>query len=117
VGVLLAVTVLGGCGASEPQPEIVPVPTNEPTPDCMDALITGTLVADERWGIALESGGARSKVIWPNGYHGVRDGTVLALVDGRGRLIGRVGDVIESGGGNVGGPDNTVVLCDLKVPS
>lgn len=117
MGALLAAALLGGCGATEPDVVIVPVPTNEPTSICMDALIRGRLVADDRWGIALESGRGRSKVIWPHGYHGVRDGDILALVDGRGQLVGRVGDVIESGGGNVGGPDDTVVLCDVKVPS
>ena len=112
---LVTVFSLGGCGATAPEPEIVPVPTNAPTSLCMDALIRGTLVADERWGIALEHSTTRSKVIWPNGYHGLRDGSDLGLVDGRGQLIGRVGDVIESGGGNVGGADNTVILCSPKV--
>lgn len=113
--VVVAALCLAGCGATDPEPEVVPVPTNAPTSICMDALVRGTLVADERWGIALENGTIRSKVIWPNGYRGVRDGADLGLVDGRGQLIGRVGDVIESGGGGIGGADHTLILCSPEV--
>ena len=112
---LSAALVLGACDAAEPEPPLIAVPTAPPSTTCMDALITGRLVAHEAWGIALMGETGRvSKVLWPNGFHGVVDGPVLALVDGQGRVVGRVGDVIQSGGGFVGAngdPDQTVVLC------
>lgn len=116
VSTLVAVMGLVGCGPTEQELTIVPVPTNAPSTVCLDALITGKLVAHGTWGIALQPAGTGriSKVLWPSGFHGVSDGTVLALVDGNGRIIGRIGDVIQSGGGFVGvngDPDNTLMPC------
>ena len=112
---LVAAFALGACDTGQPEPSLVAVPTNAPTTVCMDALITGRLVAHAAWGIALaDETGRVSKVLWPNGFHGVLDGSVLSLVDGNGRFIGRVGDVIQSGGGFVGAngdPDHTLILC------
>ncbi|HLO36517.1 MAG TPA: hypothetical protein VK194_10560 [Candidatus Deferrimicrobium sp.] len=43
----------------------------------------------------------------------------MPLVDGSGRVVGRVGDVIQAGGGFVGAngdPDHTLALCgEMKV--
>jgi hypothetical protein len=120
VVLLVAAVALGACDTAEPEPTVIAVPTTAPSSVCMDALITGRLVANAAWGIALiDASGQVSKVLWPNGFHGVLDGSVLFLVDGQGRVVARVGDVIQSGGGFIGAngdPDHTVVLCgEMKV--
>lgn len=115
VTLLLAGLALAACDASQPEPTTIPVPTNVPTSVCMDAQVRGRVVAHATWGIALaDSRGRVSKVIWPNGFHAVPDGIVLALVDGSGKVVARVGDMFEAGGGFIGAngdPDRTLIAC------
>ena len=101
---------------------IITIPTAPPSGLCLDALISGRVVTSERWGIALaDAVGHVSKAVWPNGFHGVLDGTRVALVDGAGQVVAEVGDTIESGGGLIGpngDPDNTTLVCGpIKVVS
>jgi hypothetical protein len=110
IPLLVAVALmLGGCaGAPEPTAVLFQVPTQQPPPPggavCMDALNSGTLVADARWGIALGEGDAPTlQVMWPTGYVGRRtaDGAV-ELLDENGVVVGRVGDKVTIGGGHTG---------------
>ena len=65
----------------------------------MLALRTGTLVEDPRSGLGIEdSTGSITPVIWPFGYSTRLDVGGIALVDGEGRVVARVGDTIELGG-------------------
>ena len=82
----------------------------------MDALLTGVLAADQRWGIvvAQPGGGAATKVIWPFGYAGMQDATGITLVDlaANGAAVARVGDRVEVTGGFLSGVDNAWFACD-----
>ncbi len=100
-------------------PSLIAVPTQEPqapaaTPlACMSALLDGTLVVDERWGIAVRgsSGGPIQKVIWPNGFAARSDGDRLALLDAGGHVVAHTGDRVQIGGGE-GGSDDAWFACD-----
>jgi hypothetical protein len=105
---LALAAVLGGCTAgSEPEPTTVlfAVPTQpEPAPGvqvaCMDALATGVLVADSRWGIALgQTDAPTMQVIWPGRFSGRQSNGVIELLDASGAVVGRVGEIVSIGGG------------------
>jgi len=89
-------------------PELVAVPTQAPVPagtpaGCPAALIEGTLVADERWGMALAgTDGLRRKVLWPHGYTARREAGGLVLYDAGGSVVAREGDVVSMAGGETG---------------
>lgn len=108
-------STLAACAAESPELTIIAVPTAPPSDACLDALVGGRLVESERWAIALQdTTGQVSKVLWPNGFRGVRDGARLALVDQDGRVVAHVGDTISSGGGFIGpngDPDHTMLVC------
>jgi len=79
-----------------------PVPAGTPAA-CPEALIEGTLVADERWGMALAgTDGLRRKVLWPHGYTARREAGGLVLYDAGGSVVAREGDVVAIGGGETG---------------
>ena len=106
--VLALALMLGGCaGAPEPTAVLFQVPTQGPPPPggavCMDALNSGTLVADARWGIALGQEGAPTmQVMWPSGYFGRRTAAAVELLDEKGVVVGRVGNRVTIGGGHSG---------------
>jgi hypothetical protein len=82
---------------------------------CMEALITGELVAHPQWGIAIQVPGTGELMlpIFPFGYSAAVDGARIALIDENSRLVAHTGDLVQSSGGNIGGEGNpTVVLCD-----
>ena len=86
---------------------LISVPTQKPQPPgtpqaCPAALITGTLVADVRWGIALDDpAGFVREVVWPSGYAARDDGRLL-LLNEAGRVVAREGDQVTIGGGEIG---------------
>ena len=106
--VLAVALMLGGCAeAPEPTAVLFPVPTQEPPPPggavCMDALNSGTLVADARWGIALgQADGPTMQVMWPAGFVGRQTAGTVELLDANGVVVGRVGDKVTIGGGHTG---------------
>lgn len=70
----------------------------------MEALMTGTLVADPRSGIAVQGpDGEVKKVLWPFGWAARDDAGRLALLDERSRTVAHVGDRVELGGGAADG--------------
>ncbi len=89
-------------------PSLIAVPTQEPEPagsprPCPAALIEGTLVPDERWGMIIEDvDGLTRKVLWPHGYAARQDGSRLALLDGGGSIVAFEGDLVRIGGGEAG---------------
>ena len=106
IGLLVAAVIVAGACGSAPEPSAVTfqVPTQPPPAGgvnaCMDALATGTLVADARWGIALgPAEGPTIQIIWPAGFVGRQADGAIELLDGTGTVVGRVGDRVEIGGG------------------
>jgi hypothetical protein len=102
----LAGSLAVACGdtSQEPTGTLIRVPTQPPPPPgetaCMAALLEGRLVADARWGIAVQApDGQVVKVMWPNGYVGRQTGGLIELLDGRGAVYARVGDQVSMGGG------------------
>ncbi len=89
-------------------PSLVALPTQDPEPSgspgpCPAALIEGTLVTDERWGLAIEdTDGLTRKVLWPHGYAARVERSRLALLDATGSVVAYQGDLVEIGGGETG---------------
>lgn len=116
--VLALALTLAGCAAApsfDVLSDTVPVPTMPSSPPgtpaaCMAALIEGTLVADDRWGIALRgTDGGVIKVVWPHGYVARRTEDGMVLLDAAGIVVGRAGQHVSLGGGM---PDGTTwVAC------
>lgn len=104
-------------------PELVAVPTQAPVPAgtpaaCPAALIEGTLVADERWGMALAgTDGIRRKVLWPHGYTARREAGGLVLYDAGGSVVAREGDVVSIGGGETGSDGSWLACGGISVVS
>ena len=107
---LLTIAILGllatACSAAAPsgsQPMLVAIPTAEPPTGqlaCMDALLTGRLVADEDTGVAIQAAdGTKIVVVWPHGWVAVDQDNTRAVVNDEGNLVARVGDQVAIGGG------------------
>ena len=81
----------------------------------MTALLTGVLVADRRWGVAVAppDGGPVIKVVWPFGFAGEQDagGVVLVDLSANGATVARVGDRVEIEGGFMSGVDDAWLAC------
>jgi hypothetical protein len=75
-------------------------PVNASPQGCPAGLIRGTLVADERWGIALRGeGNFTREVIWPHGFTARLEAGRVAVIHGNGSVVAREGDVVEIAGG------------------
>jgi hypothetical protein len=122
----MLVMSLAACGGTTASPSptatlIAVLTTPPPSPQaCMSALLTGVLVADERWGIAVEDGAGRVvKVIWPSGYAARQDGTRLVLIDTEhgDAVVAREGDLVGVGGGFAGDEEDGWLACptDIKI--
>lgn len=103
--------VLVACTAMPPASELIAVPTQSPGPfieigrSCPDALLAGTLVADDESGFIVQgSDGFVSPVVWPHGYV-ARDTDPRQLLDGAGTVVAREGDHFSGGGGWLGPTD------------
>jgi hypothetical protein len=108
---LLTAAILGltitACAAtpspSTGAPALVAIPTAGPPVGqvaCMDALLTGQLVADEDAGVAIQAAdGATTVVVWPNGWVAVDQGGKRVVVNDRGDPVAQVGDQVAIGGG------------------
>lgn len=100
-GILTGLLLLAACSGS-----VIPVPTQAPAqpgtrPLCELALISGRLVADARWGIALDDpAGFVRVVIWPYGFAARRDAR-LVLLNAAGQIIAGEGDQVTIGGGEI----------------
>ena len=84
----------------------------------MSALLTGVLVADERWGIAVNVGGGQVvKVIWPLGYAARQDGARLVLIDTEhgDAVIAHEGDRVGVGGGFAGAEEDGWLACPTDI--
>ena len=114
---LVASLTIAACAEPDiPEPILIQVPTQPPDPAgnnaCMAALLTGTLVIDARWGLAVAPADAPvMKVVWPNGYVGRHLDGVTELLDGHGRVVARAGDRVEVGGGIGAADDPTWFAC------
>ena len=115
---LLALVVsacLGSAATTTPIQRVAITTENAPANACMEALITGELVAHPQWGLALQApgDGELMKPLFPFGYSAIIQGARIALLDDNGQVVAHTGDVIQSSGGSIGGEGNpTVALCD-----
>jgi hypothetical protein len=100
-------------------PSLVAVPTAEPpgpNAGCMDALLTGVLVADEDVGVAVEAAdGTRIVVVWPHGWAAVDADGSRTILNDRAEPIARVGDEVGIGGGH--GQDGRFYTCGEVTPA
>lgn len=107
---LLTAAILGltvtACAASVPSdgdPVLVAIPTAEPPSGqvaCMDALLTGLLVADEEAGVAIQAAdGTTMVVVWPHGWAAVDQDNARVVVNDQGDRIAQVGEQVAIGGG------------------
>jgi hypothetical protein len=96
-------------------PTRAPVPGGTAAP-CPAALIEGTLVADERQGMALDgTDGVRRQILWPPGYTIQRDASGLVLYDAVGSIVAREGEVVTIGGGERGSDGPWLACGDITV--
>ena len=110
----LLITACGPSATTEIQRVVI---RTEPAPAqaCMEALITGVLVAHPQWGIALQTPGTGelTQPIFPFGYGAAVDGARIALLDENGQVVAHTGDLVQSSGGSIGAEGNPMVaLCD-----
>lgn len=101
----------GGPSAAPPDPAsptlrppsgvAVPIKSAPEAPRaCMDALLTGILAPSPVSGIGVaDPNGQVMPVEWPFGYTGMLAEGKLVLLDEAGRLVAKVGDEINVGGG------------------
>jgi hypothetical protein len=98
--ILTGSLLLTACSGS-----VIPVPTQGPAPSgslCMLARGSGRLVADARWGIALDDpAGFVREVIWPYGYAARQDARVV-LLNEAGEIVAGEGDQVAITGGETG---------------
>jgi hypothetical protein len=106
---LLTVAIFGvaatACAAAAPslEPSVVAIPTAELLAGevaCMDALLTGRLVADEETGVAvLAADGTTIVVVWPHGWAAVDEENRRVVLNDRADPVAQVGDQVAIGGG------------------
>jgi hypothetical protein len=92
-GVLLAAVILSGCS--------VQLRTATAAVDaCDEALLTGRLVGSAASGLAIaDADGKITEMLWPFGYSARRDVSGIALIDDKGRLVAREGEMVHMAGG------------------
>ncbi len=111
--------VAGYPGESRPGP--APSQTSAPVPAgtaaaCPAALIEGTLVDDERHGMALAgTDGVRRQILWPPGYTTQLDASGLVLYDEVGSIVAREGDFVSIGGGETASDGPWLACGDITV--
>jgi hypothetical protein len=105
--IVLCTFVAAGCSAlnstssSGPKPVAIrTLPSPGPNDICLLARGGGTLVVDPVSGLGVaDTTGHVSHVYWPFGYTARPDADGLALVDGLGRIVAHLGDVVGMTGG------------------
>ncbi len=119
LAVVLLATSCQAASSTPAGPSLVAIPTAEPpgpNAGCMDALLTGQLVADDDVGIVVEADdGTRIVVVWPNGWAAVDADGSRTLLNDRGEPIARVGEQVGIGGGH--GQDGRFYTCGEVSPA
>jgi hypothetical protein len=113
VAVVAVAALLASCADQPPPSDLIAIPTAAAPsgePGCRLRLNSGTLVADEDAGVAVQGSAVSTiVVVWPHGWYAEdRDG-VRTLLDADGHPVARVGDVIKFGGAE--GADGRVRAC------
>ena len=107
LGMGLTLVLVWGCAIVDPHPN-VPLRTQAPPADgasqaCMAALAVGELVVHPASGVGLRDvDGNVIEVVWPFGYSARLESGRITLMDERGTVVGREGDVVGLGGGEIG---------------
>ena len=108
---VLLIVQLAGCALADGPVAIRTLPVVD---ICNAARVSGTLVADPSFGLALQNPGYRQGAIWPHGWSARRESGVVVLLGPSGQVVAREGDRILASGGS--GPDDAVnVECDIHV--
>jgi hypothetical protein len=68
---------------------------------CPAALIEGQLVPDASAGSAILVGGNTTRIRWPSGYSGRRNGAEVEILDQGGRVVARTGTRVRLTGGEM----------------
>jgi hypothetical protein len=107
VGLMVVAIVaqqLGGMASRPGDGRFVELPTHKPMHGSPAALLEGRLERDGDCVYAADVDlGTRSLVIWPQGTTmRVHEGEADAIVDGGGRVIALIGEVVRLGGGSFG---------------
>jgi hypothetical protein len=85
-------------------PVSIRTPAREPQA-CMDALMQGTLAKHAQTGLGIaEQDGVVLPVEWPFGYTARIEVSKIVLVDEKGFVVAREGDLMQVGGGMGAGP-------------
>jgi hypothetical protein len=105
-------SVLGACG-----PKLVDVPVINQIPHTCTEDVSGVVVADPVWTIALKPDGdvVPMEILWPNGFEAMDDGTGLVLVDQDHHVVARPGDHINARGDLLGTGTTHVICGDISV--
>ena len=103
--------LLAGCGTADGPVAIHTAA--QPILVCELARVSGTLVPDPTFGLALQNGADRRGATWPYGYTARRSSGVVELLDPSGRIIARAGDLIVAAGGATNSEFS--VQCDIQV--
>jgi hypothetical protein len=83
----------------------VTIPTQEPPPasgsplPCAASLIAGTLVRDDTYGVAVDTGDQRVPVVWPYGYFASEGPDGILVLDRHGTVMATEGERVALGGG------------------
>jgi hypothetical protein len=109
--VVVFALVLAACTLTDGPVAIRTLPAG--TTACELAGISGTLVEDSTYGLALGTSGQRLGVVWPSGYTARRESGVVLLVGPGGAVVAREGDHIRAAGGYAEG--EVIVECDIHV--
>jgi hypothetical protein len=94
----MAVALLADACGSIPSDGPVTLRTAPVSPVCQAARLSGILVADPTYGLALKRGGTVNGVVWPDGFSAQRGAGVVVLIDPAGHVVAREGDFIAAAG-------------------
>lgn len=108
-GLVLVSACGGGSSGDAPAPagsrgSPVSIPTSDwqPGDDSMDALLSGTLRADEAGCPFIDAGSGKVTLVWPQGYTAARVGNGDIVVSAPSdQVVARTGDHMSLGGGQV----------------
>jgi len=96
---LILVAAVSGCSSSESL-RLVESDSSDNSGGAQ-ALLQGTLIADEDGCVRAQAGGSAVTLVWPKGYsaHGKRDS--FEIRDGSDKVVARSGRILSIAGGSV----------------
>jgi len=71
----------------------------------MDSLLEGRLELDDNGCLRVNDNFSNYLIIWPYGFSLRTEGEEIQIIDEKGQIFARVGDVIKIGGGEIPGEE------------